>query len=82
MVEFDAHSIFSQYFGESGKVINKIFAMIDSMLDEDEKTLVCVFVDEIESLAGKRRYSGSSNEPQDSLRVRIRTVHILVVSGS
>ena len=52
------------------------------MLDEDEKTLVCVFVDEIESLAGKRQYSGSSKEPQDSLRVRIGTVYILVANGS
>ncbi|KAL9076826.1 MAG: hypothetical protein Q9161_000811 [Pseudevernia consocians] len=58
----------SQYFGESGKVVNKLFAMIESMLDEDENTLVCVFVDKIESLAGKRHYSGSSNEPQDFLR--------------
>lgn len=61
--------MFSEYFGESGKVVNKTFAMIDSMLDEDEKTFICVFVDEIESLAGKRQYSGNSNEPQDSLRV-------------
>lgn len=60
--------MFSEYFGESGKVVNKTFAMIDSMLDEDEKTFICVFVDEIESLAGKRQYSGNSNEPQDSLR--------------
>lgn len=69
LVEFDAHSMFSQYFGESGKIVNKLFAMIESMLDNDENTLICVFVDEIESLAGKRQHSGSSNEPQDSLRV-------------
>lgn len=62
--------MFSQYFGESGKVINKFFVMLESMLDEDEDTLIGVFVDEIESLASKRQYSGSSNEPQDSLRVR------------
>ncbi len=61
--------MFSQYFGESGKIVNKLFAMIESMLDNDENTLICVFVDEIESLAGKRQHSGSSNEPQDSLRV-------------
>ncbi len=74
LVEFDAHSMFSQYFGESGKVVNRIFDMIESMLDEDENALVCVFIDEIESLAGKRQHSGSSHEPQDSLRVCIQTV--------
>lgn len=77
LVEFDAHSIFSQYFGESGKVVNKIFAMIDSILDEDEETLICVFIDEIESLAGKRPCSGSSNEPQDSLRACNKTTYKL-----
>ena len=82
LVEFDAHSMFSQYFGESGKVVNKLFAMIESMLDEDENTLICVFVDEIESLAGKRQYSGSSNEPQDFLRVRTETNYKFVAIGS
>ena len=74
--------MFSQYFGESGKVVSKLFAMIESMLDEDENTLVCVFVDKIESLAGKRHYSGSSNEPQDFLRVRTKTNYKFVPIGS
>ena len=71
-MEVDAHSIFSQYFGESGKAVNKIFAALESMLDEDERTLICVFIDEIESLAGRRQYCNSSLEPQDSLRVCLR----------
>ena len=78
LVEFDAHSMFSQYFGESGKFVNRIFAMIESMLDEDKSTLICVFIDEIESLAGNRQYSSSSYEPQDSLRVWVKTVFMLV----
>lgn len=82
LAEFDAHSMLSQYFGESGKAVNKSFAMIESMLDEDENTLICVFVDEIEGLAGKRQYSGSSNEPQDSLRVYIKTIYTLVAIGT
>lgn len=72
LIELDVHSIFSQYFGESGKVVKKLFAMVESMLDEHENTLICVFIDEIESLAGKRQHAGNSSEPQDSLRVRIR----------
>lgn len=74
--------MFSQDFGESGKVVNKLFAMVESMLDEDENALICVFIDEIESLAGKRQYPGSSNEPQDSLRVCTKTIYILVTTGS
>ena len=41
------------------------------MLDEDGGgNFVCLFIDEIESLANTRQYSTSSNEPRDSLRVR------------
>ena len=69
LVEFDAHSIFSQYSGEIGKIVNQVFAMIESMLNEERKLLICVFIDGVESLAGKRQYSGSANEPQDSSRV-------------
>lgn len=68
LVEFDAHLMFSEYYGESGKVVDKVFAKIESMLDEDENTFICVLVDDIESLAGKRDCASSSNEPHDSLR--------------
>ena len=61
--------MFSQYFGESGKVVTKVFAMIESMLNEDDSTLVCVFIDDIDTLADKRPYSGNSVEPNDSLKV-------------
>ena len=77
LVELDAHSMFSQYFGESGKFVNRSFATIESMLDEDKSTLICVFIDEIESFAGKRQYSSSSYEPQDSLRVWVKIVYTL-----
>lgn len=75
IVEVDAHSMFSQYFGESGKVVNKVFAMIEWMLDEDENTLICVFIDDIDTLADKRQYAGSSIEPNDSLRVYRKISH-------
>ena len=82
LVEFDAHLVFSQYFGESGRIVNTFFVMIESLLDENESTLICVFVDEIESLACKRQYPGSSNEPQDSLRVWIKTTCTFVAVES
>ncbi|KAM0801378.1 P-loop containing nucleoside triphosphate hydrolase protein [Usnea florida] len=68
LVEFDAHLMFSEYYGESGKVVDKAFAVIEAMLDEDENTFICVLIDDIESLAGKRECYSSSNEPHDSLR--------------
>ena len=69
--------MFSEYYGESGKVVDKVFSVIESMLDEDENTFICVVVDDIESLAGKRECYSSSNEPHDSLRVRVNTIYIL-----
>ena len=73
LVEFDTHSMFSQYFGESAINVNNVFATIDSMLDEDENILICVCIDQVESLAGERQCSGSSHELQDSLRVYTKT---------
>lgn len=69
LVEIDAHSLFSRYFGESGKLVGKIFGAIELMLDTEQDTFVCVFVDEVESLASARQHSTDTNEPRDSLRV-------------
>lgn len=82
LVEIDAHSMFSQYFGESMKVVDKVFAMIESMLDEDEKTLICVFIDDLDTLADKRQYAGASIEPNDSLRVCVERFHVLIAIAS
>ncbi len=71
LVEIDAHSLFSKYFSESGKAVSKLFGTIESMLDEEENTFVCIFIDEIESLASTREHSMKSNEPQDTLRVSL-----------
>lgn len=69
LVEIDAHSLFSRYFGESGKLVGKIFGAIDLMLDTEQDTFFCIFVDEVESLASARQQSNINSEPQDSLRV-------------
>lgn len=71
LVEIDAHSLFSKYFSESGKAVGKVFSTISAMLDEEDDTFVCVFIDEIESLASTRQHSPNSSEPQDTLRVRL-----------
>ena len=69
--------MFSQYFGESGKVVDKIFTAVELMLDEDQNTLLCIFIDEIESIAGTRKCFSNSQEPQDSLRVIIKAIQII-----
>lgn len=69
LIEIDAHSLFSRYFGESGKLVGKIFGAIDSMLDAEQDTFFYIFVDEIESLASARQQSTNNSEPRDSLRV-------------
>ncbi|KAL9103871.1 MAG: hypothetical protein Q9163_001108 [Psora crenata] len=68
LVKVDAQSVFSKWFSESGKMVTKLFASIETMLDEDEHRFVCVLIDEIESLAGTRQHSPSANEPKDALR--------------
>ena len=68
-MEVDAQSVLSKYYSESGKAVSKLFDDIESLLTEREDIFICVFVDEIESLASTRQHSVNSNEPQDSLRV-------------
>ncbi len=80
LVEFDAHSLFSKFFSESGKLVSTLFRNIEAMLDEGVDTFVCVFIDEIESLANARQYSTSSNEPRDSLRVIANHLHCVVLT--
>ncbi|KAI4192499.1 MAG: hypothetical protein LQ348_003138 [Seirophora lacunosa] len=45
-----------------------MFVKIEKMLDEEPNIFLCVMVDEIESLAGRRQHSTSGNEPKDSMR--------------
>lgn len=68
LVEINAHSLGSKFFGESGKLVSKMLDSIESMLDEEEDTFVCVFVDEIETLAANRRHMLSGSEPFDAVR--------------
>uniref|UniRef100_A0A903Z087 AAA+ ATPase domain-containing protein n=1 Tax=Anopheles minimus TaxID=112268 RepID=A0A903Z087_9DIPT len=67
LVEINSHSLFSRWFSESGKLVQKVFSEIVGLL-EDKHSLVCVLVDEVESIAYARDRI-SSNEPSDSIRV-------------
>ncbi|KAJ3316922.1 Pachytene checkpoint protein 2 [Blyttiomyces sp. JEL0837] len=49
MVEINAHSLFSKFFSESGKLVLKMFQSIKE-LTSDPETFVVVLIDEVESL--------------------------------
>lgn len=58
-------SLFSKYFSESGRLVQKLFAQIRELLRLD--AFLFVLFDEVESMASNRR--SSSNEPNDAIRV-------------
>jgi pachytene checkpoint protein 2 len=68
LIEINAHSLFSKWFSESGKLVGKLFARIRE-LTADPECLVCVLVDEVESLAAARSAALNGMEPSDSIRV-------------
>ncbi|XP_043704626.1 pachytene checkpoint protein 2 homolog isoform X2 [Telopea speciosissima] len=68
LVEVNAHSLFSKWFSESGKLVAKLFQKIQEMVEE-ENNLVFVVIDEVESLAAARKAALSGSEPSDSIRV-------------
>ncbi|KAJ3675280.1 hypothetical protein LUZ60_004322 [Juncus effusus] len=68
LVEVNAHSLFSKWFSESGKLVAKLFQKIQEMVEE-ESNLVFVLIDEVESLAAARQAALSGSEPSDSIRV-------------
>ncbi|CAH1154635.1 unnamed protein product [Phaedon cochleariae] len=68
LIEINSHSLFSKWFSESGKLVNKMFTKIKEVI-ENTNILVCVLIDEVESLAHARNQCSSGSEPSDSIRV-------------
>ncbi|PWY86915.1 pachytene checkpoint component Pch2 [Aspergillus heteromorphus CBS 117.55] len=68
LFEVNAHSLGSKFFGESGKLVGRMFENIESLLEEEDDTFVCVFIDEIETLASRRDRALNGNEPFDAIR--------------
>lgn len=68
LIEINAHSLFSKWFSESGKLVMKLFKKIFEIV-EDEESFVCVLIDEVESLTAARKSALSGSEPSDSIRV-------------
>ena len=46
LVEINSHSLFSKWFSESGKLVQKMFQHIVDLVS-DEYTFVCVLIDEV-----------------------------------
>ena len=67
LIEVNAHSLFSKYFSESGKLVTQLFGKILEFV-EDTRAMVFVLIDEVESLTSARRAAVSGNEPSDAIR--------------
>lgn len=68
LIEINSHSLFSKWFSESGKLVMKMFQKIQELID-DPDALVCVLIDEVESLTAARKSAMSGSEPSDAIRV-------------
>jgi len=67
LVEVNAHSLFSKWFSESGKLVSRLFSRITEMV-EDDQNLVFVLIDEVESLTSARKAAVTGSEPSDAVR--------------
>lgn len=85
LIEINSHSLFSRWFSESGKLVQRLFSTVTDMVD-DEDTFVVVLIgtvsfhtsrcnnlteilDEVESLTSARAGAMAGTEPSDALRV-------------
>ena len=67
LLEIHSHSLFSKWFSTSGKLVSTLFQMVRDMCEDDPSLLVCVLIDEVESLASSRNQN-SGGDPSDAMR--------------
>ncbi|OEU13495.1 AAA-domain-containing protein, partial [Fragilariopsis cylindrus CCMP1102] len=67
LLDIHSHSLFSKWFSTSGKLISSLFSMVRDMVEDDPKCLVCILIDEVESLASSRGQQ-QSGDPSDAMR--------------
>ncbi|PSR73653.1 hypothetical protein PHLCEN_2v10572 [Hermanssonia centrifuga] len=68
LLEINSHSLFSRWFSESGKLVQRLFSTVTDMVEEED-TFVVVLIDEVESLTSARAGAMAGTEPSDALRV-------------
>lgn len=67
LFEINTQSLLSKYYSESGRLISQMFERILTLAASAE-TLICVLIDEVESIAGSREQLSESGECHDSIR--------------
>ncbi|KAF2809959.1 AAA-domain-containing protein [Mytilinidion resinicola] len=67
LVEINAQAVLSKWFGESSKLVGRMFDAVLA-LAEEETTLVCLVIDEVETLTSSREKASNSNECGDAVR--------------
>lgn len=70
MIIINSHTLLSQYFGESGRLVSNLFETLWSASADDD-TLLITLLDEIESIASSRETANRRGEPTDSVRVSL-----------
>jgi hypothetical protein len=73
LVEINSHTLLSKWFGESSKLVGKLFEAISTM-SSDESSLIVVLIDEVETLAGSREKASKGSECGDAIRVSFITI--------
>ncbi|OBT85425.1 hypothetical protein VE02_04842 [Pseudogymnoascus sp. 03VT05] len=68
LLQLNAATLLSQYFGQSAVKIHSIFEALASQSSEQPKTLIVLLIDEIESLAASRETASARNEVHDAVR--------------
>ncbi|KAH0363531.1 AAA-domain-containing protein, partial [Aureobasidium melanogenum] len=67
LFEINTQALLSKFYSESGKLISEMFDKVLRMA-HDDKELVCVLIDEIESIAMSRQASTKNGECTDTVR--------------
>jgi len=67
-MEINSHSLFSKWFSESGKLVQKLFDHIMEVA-EDPECFVFILIDEVESITSSRAAAARNNEPSDAVRL-------------
>ncbi|CAM9928638.1 unnamed protein product, partial [Phaeothamnion confervicola] len=75
LIEVNAHRqggisnhLLCRWFSESGKLVQRLFDHIAELADDDD-SLVCILIDEVESLTAARSAAFNGGEPSDAVRV-------------
>ncbi|KAI4855448.1 AAA-domain-containing protein, partial [Aureobasidium sp. EXF-8846] len=67
LFEINTQDLLSKFYSESGKLVSEMFDKVLKMA-HDDKELVCVLIDEIESIATSRQVSTKTGECTDTVR--------------